>query len=153
MNMAGKGPPEQSHKPQTSPRLPRQSGSSQNMKKMTTKNPFNASQLWEKICEYAKKGGRLSTRPLLLLYYVMTSPDTPGRDKWLIGAAIGYVVLPIDLLPARKLPIIGWVDELVSVSFAFEKCRKYVTAEMERKADEQLDKWFPENTAFTEVTE
>ena len=120
---------------------------------MPEKKAINTSMLWEKICEYAKKGGRLGTRPLLLLYYVMTSPDTPRKDKMIIGAAIGYVVLPIDFISARRIPIIGWFDELISVSIAYEKMRKYITAEMEMRADAQLDKWFPESTPFTEVEE
>lgn len=104
---------------------------------------INYDMLWEKIREYAIKAGRTSTRPLLLLYYVMKSKETPRADKLMVASAIAYVVLPIDLLSAKRLPIIGWIDEVVSLSVAFQKVCKHITPEMERRADELLDKWFP----------
>lgn len=104
---------------------------------------INYDMLWKKIREYAIKAGRTSTRPLLLLYYVMKSKETPRADKLMVASAIAYVVLPIDLLSAKRLPIIGWIDEVVSLSVAFQKVCKHITPEMERRADELLDKWFP----------
>lgn len=104
---------------------------------------INYDMLWEKIREYAIKAGRMSTRPLLLLYYVMKSKETPRADKLMLASAIAYVVLPIDLLSAKRLPIIGWIDEVVCLSVAFQKVCKHITPEMERRADELLDKWFP----------
>lgn len=38
---------------------------------------INYSALWERNCEYAKKAGRVTTRPVLLLYFVMMSDNTP----------------------------------------------------------------------------
>lgn len=37
--------------------------------------------LKEKVQEYAMKVGRISARPVLLLYFVMVSKDTPKSDK------------------------------------------------------------------------
>ena len=36
---------------------------------------------WEKIADYAKLVGRTTARPVLLLYYVLRSPETPSSDK------------------------------------------------------------------------
>ena len=78
----------------------------------------------------------------------MIDDATPANDKISLAASIGYVVLPIDLLSAKRFPILGWLDELVSLSVAYNKIQQHVTHEMERKADEILDKWFPEYTKY-----
>lgn len=108
--------------------------------------------LWERIKTYAMKVGRVAARPVLLLYYVMKSEDTPMKDKLTIFGALAYIVLPIDLLDAKRLPIIGWLDEVVSLAVAVQRMQKYITPEMERKADETLDRWFPEYTQYEDVT-
>lgn len=107
--------------------------------------------LKEKVQEYAIKVGRISARPVLLLYFVMVSKDTPKSDKLMILSTISYLVLPIDLVSAKRLPIIGWIDEAFSLSVAFQKVSKNITPEIEWKTDKLLDKWFPEYTKYIEV--
>ncbi|MCR5065115.1 MAG: DUF1232 domain-containing protein [Bacteroidales bacterium] len=109
------------------------------------------STIWDGIKKYALKVGRVAARPMLLLYYVMKSEDTPRKDKLTIFGAIAYVVLPIDFINAKRLPIIGWIDEVVSIAVAVQRMQKYITPEMEARADETLDRWFPEYTPFDEV--
>ena len=104
--------------------------------------------LKEKVQEYAMKVGRISARPVLLLYFVMVSKDTPKSDKLMILSTISYLVLPIDLVSAKRLPIIGWIDEAFSLSVAFQKVSKNITPEIEWKTDKLLDKWFPEYTKY-----
>ena len=103
------------------------------------------------IGEYTKKVGRVAARPVLLTYFVMMDGGTPASDKFALAAAIAYVVLPIDLLSAKRLPIIGWLDEVMSLSVAYNKVQSHVTREMERKADELLDKWLPKYTNYEVV--
>lgn len=45
------------------------------------KNLIDYELLWEKITDYAKVTGRTTARPVLLLYYVLRSPETPSSDK------------------------------------------------------------------------
>ena len=100
--------------------------------------------LWEKIADYARAAGRTTARPVLLLYYVLRSPETPSSDKMLIVAALSYLVLPIELISAKRLPIIGWVDEAVSLVYAYKKMCRYITPEIESEVDNILERWFPE---------
>ena len=109
--------------------------------------------LKDKLQEYARKVGRISARPVLLLYFIMVSKDTPKSDKFTILSTISYLVLPIDLISAKRLPIIGWLDEAFSLSVAFQKVSKNITPEIERKTDALLDKWFPEYTNYVEIVE
>ena len=111
---------------------------------MEKKSIINYSELWEKIGEYTRKAGRVSARPVLLLYYVLKSPDTPKSDKLLIVSALSYLVLPIDLISAKRLHVIGWIDEIVSLTIAYHKVSKYITPEIQWKVDNILDRWFPE---------
>lgn len=107
--------------------------------------------LKDKLQEYAIKVGRISARPLLLLYFIMVSKDTPKSDKLMVLSTLSYLVFPIDLISAKRLPVIGWIDEAFSLSVAYQKVSKNITPEIERKTDALLDKWFPEYTSSIEV--
>lgn len=119
------------------------------MKRMTI---INYDALLNRINEYAYKAGRVTTRPVLLLFYVMKSKETPRKDKMLIFSTLSYLVLPIDVLDAKRLPIIGWIDELASLSVTYQKVCNNITPEIEQKVDLLLDKWFPERVEYVELT-
>ena len=111
---------------------------------MNKQNIINYPFLWEKITDYAKKASRAAARPVLLLYYVLKSPEMPKSDKLLIISALSYLILPIDLISAKRLPIIGWIDEVLSITYAYQKVRKYITPEIKAEVENLLNKWFPE---------
>ena len=120
-------------------------------KNMSKTSIIDTSALKDKLQEYATKVGRISARPLLLLYFIMVSKDTPKSDKLMILSTISYLVFPVDLISAKRLPIIGWIDEAFSLSVAYQKMSKNITPEIERKTDALLDKWVPEYTNYIEV--
>lgn len=110
---------------------------------MNKQRNIDYQKLWEQISEYAKRGGRAAARPVLTLFFVLKSPDTPMGAKAMIIAALSYLVLPIDLIPAKKIPIIGWIDEIGAIYAAYEKVKKYCSPHIELQVDLMLDKWFP----------
>jgi len=57
---------------------------------------------------------RTFKRELAVYRCALSHPDTPWAAKVLLGAAIGYALLPFDLIP-DFLPVIGHVDDLVLV--------------------------------------
>ena len=101
-------------------------------------------QLLEKIKDWGKTLGRTSMRPVLSLYYVLKSPDTPLSDKLLVVSALSYLILPVDLISARRFPVLGWIDEIPAVTIAYKKVKKHITPEIESEVDNILEKWFPE---------
>ena len=109
---------------------------------------INYDVLWDRISSFASKAGRVTTRPILLLFYVMKSKETPWEDKLLVFSTLSYVVFPVDILDAKRLPIIGWFDEIASLSVTYQKLCKNITPEIEEKVDAILDKWFPEYTQY-----
>ena len=64
---------------------------------------------------------------------------------------LSYLVLPIDILDAKRLPIIGWFDEIASLSVTYQKVCKNITPEIEAKVDAILDRWFPDYAEYIEL--
>ena len=121
---------------------------SKDIRIMKRTNIINYDVLWDRISSFASKAGRVTTRPVLLLFYVMKSKETPWEDKLLVFSTLSYVVFPVDILDAKRLPIIGWFDEIASLSVTYQKMCKNITPEIEAKVDAILDKWFPEYTPY-----
>jgi|TARA_B110000259_G_scaffold38010_1_gene43226 uncharacterized membrane protein YkvA (DUF1232 family) len=53
---------------------------------------------------------------LLLYRLIAKHPDTPWLAKLCLGFAIGYLLLPFDLIP-DFVPILGQLDDLLIVPF------------------------------------
>lgn len=102
----------------------------------------NADKIWQSIKDYAKKVGRAATKVLLELYYVMVDKNTSGTDKFLIGAALAYQVLPTDLLPKSRFGLLGFLDNVTALTYAYNKVKQAITPEIEAKVEEVLFKWF-----------
>lgn len=95
------------------------------------------------LAAFSKRVGRSMARTPLLLYYVLKDEKTTTKDKAIIYTALAYLVLPIDLLSTRRFSILGWADEILSIEVVYDRMRKYITPEMMRRAEAQLDKWIP----------
>ena len=76
------------------------------------------------------------------LISALENPTTPNHMKALIIGAIGYIILPIDLIPDIT-PILGYTDDLASVAgvvtgvagysnFSLEELDKYIDS-LEKK--------------------
>lgn len=99
-------------------------------------------QMWKYIQRYAAKGGREVTKTVLELFYVMKSPNTGMLDKTLIGAALAYQLLPEDLMPRDKFGLLGFLDNGVTLAFAYNRVKKLVTPQIENQVSVMLDQWF-----------
>ena len=76
------------------------------------------------------------------MYYVLKSDNTPTSAKAIIYGALAYLVLPVNLISQKRHPILGWADEEAAIALAYKKVKQFITPEMERQAEETLDKWF-----------
>ena len=52
-----------------------------------------------------------------LLARLVKDPRVPRRSKVVIGAALAYLVSPIDLIP-EFIPVVGFADDVLLVSYA-----------------------------------
>lgn len=67
-----------------------------------------------------------------LLARLLADPSVPLRRKILAGAAAGYVVAPIDLIP-DFIPVIGQVDDLIVVALGLKHLIEGASEEVVRE--------------------
>lgn len=104
---------------------------------------YNEDDFWSKVKNFAKLAGKEVIRPALLLYYTLKSKNTPTRAKAIIMGALGYFILPIDLI-ADFIPVMGLLDDAAALSAAVATVGKYITDDISSQADDELKKWFNE---------
>ena len=102
---------------------------------------YSESGLWKKVKSVAKKAGIKTIYMVLLLHYVLKSPDVPLEDKAKIYGALGYFILPIDLIP-DFIPAVGYSDDVAALAFSLHAVWKNVTPEIKEQAQRKLREWF-----------
>lgn len=98
--------------------------------------------LWQYVLPYAKKAGRVATKPILQFYYVVTDSKTSTLEKVFIYGCIAYVVLPFSILPRVIYRFLGIMDEAAAVLFVYSKIKDKITPVIETKVESTLDAWF-----------
>lgn len=102
---------------------------------------YSESGLWSKVKSVAKKAGIKTIYMVLLLHYVLKSPNVSIEDKAKIYGALGYFILPIDLIP-DFIPIVGYSDDVAALAYALHAVWKNVTPEIKQQAQQKLRSWF-----------
>ncbi len=102
---------------------------------------FSDDQFWGKLKKLARKAGIKVVYVALLLYYVVRNPATPKADRTKILGALGYLILPPDLIP-DILPAIGYTDDLAALMWALYSVAKNITPEVKIQARVKLGEWF-----------
>jgi len=108
-------------------------------------------QLWTSIQKYAETAGKEATRVVLESYYVVRSPQTPMADKAIIIAALGYQLLPEDLLPKDKFGLIGFLDNGAALALAYSRVRVRMTPQINSQVSAILGQWFGQDTGNTTI--
>ena len=75
---------------------------------------YSQEDLWDKLRKMAKKAGKEVVLKVLQLYYVLMDKNTPTKYKALIIGALGYFILPLDLIP-DLIPLVGFTDDLAAI--------------------------------------
>lgn len=102
---------------------------------------YSESGLQHKIKSVARWAGAKVTYAVLLLYYVLQSPTISKADKSKIYGALGYFILPTDLV-VDFLPLVGYSDDLAALMIALHAVATNVTPEIKAQAKAKLTKWF-----------
>ena len=89
--------------------------------------------LREKLGKVARRAGLKVVYAVLLLYYALNSPSISTKDKSIIYGALGYFILPLDLLP-DVLPVVGFTDDLSAILLALHAIWKNITPEVKAMA-------------------
>ena len=98
---------------------------------------YSESSFWDKIKKFARKAGIKLIYLALLLFYTLQSGNLSLTDKAIIYGALGYFILPIDLIP-DWIPIIGLSDDFGTLMYAYKRIKENITDEIREKAEIKL---------------
>lgn len=101
---------------------------------------YNPSSLFDKIKKYAKKAGVKTVYVILILYYASFDKSLPVKDKLMVIAALGYFILPLDLIP-DTLPG-GFTDDVTAALYVVRHIWNNISDETFMKARQKLNEWF-----------
>ncbi len=76
-----------------------------------------------------KQVARDFKRELAVYRCVLADPRTPLPAKLLLGAAVGYLLMPFDLIP-DFIPVIGQLDDLLVVPGLVLLARRLIPQEI-----------------------
>ncbi len=107
---------------------------------------YSDDSFWDKVKDVLKSAGRVLIYKALQLYYVMKKPGCPAYIKAAIVAALGYFILPIDLVP-DVIPVVGFSDDLAAIGAALVMAQAYVDDEVKELAKKTLDDIFGRGTS------
>ena len=60
---------------------------------------YSESGFWNKVKKVALKAGAKVIYVALILYYELADPNVSPKEKAIIIGALGYFILPLDLIP------------------------------------------------------
>ena len=106
---------------------------------------YNDSSFLDKVTKYGKLIGITALYKAVQLWFVLQKPDVPAGNKAVIMGALGYLIAPLDFLP-DLLPVLGYTDDMVAITFALIKVQGYIDEEVERKSKKLLTKIFGEES-------
>lgn len=77
------------------------------------------------------------SRDVVAAFYCATDPATPTRVRGVLLAALGYFVLPIDVVP-DFLAVVGFTDDVAVLAAAFRMIQSHIKDSHYEAADEAL---------------
>ena len=98
--------------------------------------------IWAAIKDNAGVLGKEATRTMLELFYVLKSPETGMLNKTMIVAALGYQLLPEDVLPRSKFGMLGLIDNGAALALAYNRVKASVTPEIKQQVNNIVTNWF-----------
>lgn len=91
-----------------------------------------------KLNKVGKKLGSYVLEKVVLLYFVLKDSDTPAKSKVFIMSALGYFILPVDLIP-DIIPILGYGDDLALLIKVIHSVSKNIKEEHRIEAKKKVE--------------
>lgn len=111
---------------------------------------YSEEKLWTKLKRYGKKAGAAVIYTVLLLYFTLQNPEVPAKTKATIIGALGYFILPLDLIPDIAAGF-GFTDDLGVLGIALLQAAMYINEDIKAKAKAKLAEWFGSNVDTSEI--
>ena len=99
---------------------------------------YSDNRLWKKIERVAKKVGATVLLPVFTLYYMLQDDKVSLQHKAYIVGALGYFILPIDLIPDGILPVIGFTDDIAVMTLVLKLVKDSITPEIKARANQRV---------------
>ncbi|MEL3973310.1 YkvA family protein [Rossellomorea oryzaecorticis] len=115
-----------------------------------TEKHFSEEKFWNKLKKFGVKAGHSVVYTALLLYFVLQKPDVPKKAKMVIIGALGYFILPTDLIPDFAVGV-GFTDDLGALGVALLQVAMYIDDDVKAKAKAKLRDWFGDNVDTSEI--
>lgn len=98
---------------------------------------YSESKLLRKLSSAARWAGAKVVYAVLLLYYVLRSDEVPLKDKSKILGALGYFILPADMV-LDFIPMLGYSDDMAALLWALHSVATNISPQIKSKAKERL---------------
>lgn len=98
---------------------------------------FDEGNLFKKIIAFSGKAGTNMLFYALILYFLMIKKDIPIRTRLIFVAALGYFILPTDLI-SDFIPGLGFTDDLTFITYALTQGTDHITPEIKAMAKSKL---------------
>lgn len=105
---------------------------------------YSEESFWDKITSTVKKAGAGLIYKALQLFYATQNPNCPIAVKTAIFGALGYFILPLDLIP-DFIPGVGFGDDLAAITAAIAMAHLYIDENVIMKAKNQMQELFGKN--------
>lgn len=105
--------------------------------RLSAPEAYSAPRLWKKLCRIAKVAGEKLLLTTLTLFYCLQDADTPRWARAVIIGALGYLILPLDLIP-DFIPVVGYADDWAALVGALATVAAYIKDEHKARASAQM---------------
>ena len=95
---------------------------------------YDENKFWDKVKNIAKKVGETVLRPVLTLYYILQDGNINIKNKALIIGALGYFILPVDIIP-DFITVLGYTDDLAVIFILLKQLQDCNTPDIQEKVE------------------
>ena len=99
---------------------------------------YSDNRFCKKVERVAKKVGATVLLPVFTLYYMLQDDKVSLQHKAYIVGALGYFILPIDLIPDGILPVIGFTDDIAVMTLVLKLVKDSITPEIKARANARV---------------
>lgn len=102
---------------------------------------ISSASFWRKLRGMVMVAGHKTLFSALVLFNCLKDRDTPAWARGVIVGALGYLILPTDLIP-DMLPGVGYGDDWSTIVVALGTVAAYIKKSHKLRAKEQLSTLF-----------
>ena len=113
---------------------------------------YDELQLFDKLRFAGKKIGSKVVFYVIIMAMLIGDTKIPLKVRLVFVAALGYLILPTDLV-ADLLPAIGFTDDIAFLTFAISSAREYITPEVKVRAKKKLGQWIDAEAEDAEIVD